>query len=382
MPAFAFRHIKDLYPSFWKKGVQMIDGMTLEMSTKSGQPNGHTQDGQTEIEISGWASRATLDIISQAGIGYDFGALKDPNTHLIRTYRQVFEPSRAARLLGLLFLFLPGFLVQRLPVKRNSQVVAAAKVIRSTCMDAIKRKRALSSEERKAQGIDILSIAMDSGGFSDENLVDQMMTFLAAGHETTATSLTWAAYRLCKSPDVQGRLREEIRAHLPSPNDHDAVINDKDIDSLPYLNAVTQEVLRFHPPIGLTPRTTARDTTIAGHYVPKGTRVMIAMLAVNQSKELWGEDATEFKPERWLGGKRAGNGGADSNYAMMTFLHGPRSCIGQAFARGEFKCLLALLVGRLEMILEDPDYVPEIKEAVTSKPAGGLKVLAKVLDGW
>jgi cytochrome P450 len=215
-----------------------------------------------------------------------------------------------------------------------------------------------------------------------------MMTFLAAGHETTASSMIWAIYLLCVHPEIQTRLREEIRANLPSLDSEESV-NSQQIDHMPYLNAVCSEVLRYFPPVPLTPRIAARNTTIIGQKIPKGTRVMLVPWAVNRSEELWGPDAAKFDPERWIpsdSNPSSANGGAASNYSFLTFLHGPRSCIGQGFAKSEFACLLAAWVGRFEFQINDERELDEknlvIKGGVTSKPANGLFVKTKVIPGW
>ena len=101
-----------------------------------------------------------------------------------------------------------------------------------------------------------------------------------------------------------------------------------------------------------------------------------------------GEDAHEFKPERWLNkdGKANAKGGADSNYAFLTFLHGPRSCIGQRFAQAEFACLLAAWVGRYESTFEEDSPISrgdfDIQGGVTSKPKDGLWCKLKEVPGW
>jgi cytochrome P450 len=100
------------------------------------------------------------------------------------------------------------------------------------------------------------------------------------------------------------------------------------------------------------------------------------------SKEHWGLDADQFKPERWLAAGKANTGGAESNYSYLTFLHGPRSCIGREFARAEFATLLASWVGRFDMEFGDKDFVLDIAGGVTSKPRNGLKVRMTPLDGW
>lgn len=193
MPAFAFRHIKDLYPTFWSKSREAVTAMTEAVKAKElresiGERNIETKEDVT-IEVGEWASRATLDIIGVAGMGQDFGAIRDPDTVLNKTYRTVFKPSRQAQILGLLNLFLPGWFVRNLPIKRNGDIEAAANIIRTTCRQLIRAKKE-KLEKNELTDVDILSVALESGGFSEENLIDQLMTFLAAGHETTASAMT------------------------------------------------------------------------------------------------------------------------------------------------------------------------------------------------
>ncbi|EDO02304.1 hypothetical protein SS1G_04780 [Sclerotinia sclerotiorum 1980 UF-70] len=363
MPAFAFRHNGN-------------DG-NIDQPGK----------GVAIIEAMQWASRMTLDIIGTAGLGKDFGAIQDPNTLLNRTYRTVFKPTRSAQILGFLQLFLPGWFVKRIPIKRNGEIEEAAETIRSVCRDLIREKKA-KLEKKELTDVDILSVALESGGFPDENLIDQLMTFLAAGHETTASAMAWAIYLLCAYPEVQSRLREEVRAKLPSP-DSTATVTNQDIDYMPYLNAVCNEILRYFPPVPLTLREAAVDTIISGHRIPKGTRVMLIPWAINKDEKMWGPSARKFNPDRWLpenGDSHNTSGGSSSNYAFLTFLHGPRSCIGQAFAKAEFAILLATWIGRFEFELRDKKMMDEknldIKGGVTAKPAKGLYVKVKVREGW
>ncbi|KAI9762443.1 MAG: hypothetical protein M4579_000419 [Chaenotheca gracillima] len=382
MPAFAFRHVKDLYATFWAKSSDMSNRIASEV-TRIAETEKSGGEATALIDIAGWASRATLDIIGLAGMGQDFGALADPDAELSRTYRMIFEPTKQARIMGLMSLFVPPRIVRNLPLQRNNDMEAGIAVIRETARRMIRQKKE-KLEKNQETGVDILSVALESGGFTESNLIDQMMTFLAAGHETTATATTWAVYYLCKYPEVQTRLRNEIRARLPSVSEG-AEITSQDVDNVPYLHAVCNEILRIQPPVPITIRETAHDTNILGHPIPGDTRVILAISAVNKSRELWGPTADSFDPDRWIDAEtgRANNmGGATSNYAFMTFLHGPRSCIGQAFARAEFACLVASLAGRFEMELPDPDFVPEVKGGITARPKGGLQVRLKVVDGW
>lgn len=227
----------------------------------------------------------------------------------------------------------------------------------------------------------ILSVAIESGGFTDEGLVNQMMTFLIAGHETTASALSFAICMLCKHPEIQSRLRNEVRSSLPDPRSPISSISSDDLDRLPYLNAVCHEVLRLYSPVPVTVRVAAQDTTLIGHFIPKGTSIFISPWATNANKDFWGEDAADFNPDRWVGEGKANTGGIENNYAFLTFLHGPRSCIGQSFAKGEFACLLAAWAGTFETRFASADYVMQVTNGLTPRPKD-LEVKVQVLEEW
>ncbi|PNS14191.1 Cytochrome P450 94C1 [Sphaceloma murrayae] len=357
-PAFNFRHVKDLYSTFWGKAVELIERVHDDIANPS--PD-HTREAHVR-EVGDYTSRATLDIIGVAGMGQDFGSIADPGNALSQVYKTVFTPPKGQRYLQMASLILPTWVMQNLPLKRNQEIFAARRTVRATCRDLIASKRYRKSRTDH----DILSVAMQSGGFNDEELINQMMTFLVAGHETTSTAMLWAIYLLCQHPDIQTRLRTEIHSRLPSPRTKDGRrISAHQIDSLPYLSAVCNEVLRIWAPVSLTMRVAAKNTTILDHPIPKGTTIIICPWATNNSFEQWGGDARTFDPERWLKDGQANKGGAESNYSFLTFLHGPRSCIGEKFARAEFACLLAAWIGRFECAFETEGYVAEIGGGIT-----------------
>ena len=286
-----------------------------------------------------------------------------------------------------------------------------------TCHSLIAEKRhILQSQstpsevtEKEAANRDILSVALTSGNFSDDDLANQLMTFLVAGHETSAAAFSWSVYELCRSPQIQARLRQEVCAYLgPYLGPEDEVesadrkasrITAEIIDTMPYLSAFVAEVLRLWPPAPLTIRVADRDTSILGEFIPKDTVLMLSPWAINRSSALWGPDSLEFKPERWLGkatpnhekdattngethhdakgkpfptakSEQANNaGGAESNFAQMTFLHGPRSCIGQGFAVGELKCLVASWVWSFkETRFATDGYELKVANGIAARP--------------
>ncbi|RHZ43903.1 cytochrome P450 [Aspergillus thermomutatus] len=381
MPAFSFRHIKDLYPIFWSKSAEMARRLETEITSTHSNNKG-------VVEVRRWATRATLDIIGLAGLGHDFDSLQTPNSSLMWQYRQMRQdPSRLESALTTCLLFLTDYadqIVSLLPTKRMAQIKAASQAVRTVCHGVLEAKKKEKTSGSSGQGgSDITTVALDSRMFTDSELVDQMMTFLAAGHGTTSHALQWAVYALCKHPEIQDRLREEIRSNLPSVTDGGSAVSATDLDSLPYLRAVCSETLRFYPPVPSTIREALHDTTVAGYHVPKGTVFTISPAVTNVDSELWGSDAGEFNPERWMKEGCANSGGVSNHFGFLTFLQGPRSCIGATFAKAELASLLAVLVGRFRMELEDPNKEEELtKRGVGAAPADGVRARFEVIEGW
>jgi cytochrome P450 len=369
MPAFSFRHIKELYPVFWSKAQELVHGIEKELS----------EGPSTEIDIVDWASRASLDIIGSAGMGHEFKSLSDPSIEdTMKMYGSMVKQSRGAKLLTVLQLVLPSIITDYLPFQRNMGVLAASRAARETSQRLINAKKVQMAAKEKLSP-DIISTALESGHFTDEGLVDTMMTFLAAGHETSAAALTWTVFLLAKNHDIQDRLREEIRQNVDGLG---AEVDSKKLDGLSYLHAVCQESLRLYAPIPFTVRDALKDTSILGTFVPRGTMVILCPWAINRAHELWGPDADEFNPERWMAPGQANSGGSKNNYANLTFLHGPRSCIGQKFSLAELMALTCALVGRYRFDIAKDYEVRDITDGIVAKPSNGLKVSVEAVQGW
>lgn len=183
---------------------------------------------------------------------------------------------------------------------------------------------------------------------------------------------------------MQSRLREEV---LQALKIQDPPIDSGDLSSvlegLPLLNGVINETLRLFPTVPLTLREAMRDSRLGDYVIPKGTSIVLSMWQMNRSNLVWGPDSLEFKPERWINadGKPNQSGGAAVNYQMLTFLHGPRSCIGQAFAKAELRCLIATLLGTFRWDLDMDNELVIPKGVITMKPANGLYLKMTALDG-
>lgn len=118
MPAFAFRHIKDLYPVFWTKSQELIQALSTHMvkaANEASKPENSAEASKTSADVGHWASRVTLDIIGVAGLGQDFNAIQNPESPLNVTYRTIFSPSRSGQILAVLGFILPRWLLRSLP---------------------------------------------------------------------------------------------------------------------------------------------------------------------------------------------------------------------------------------------------------------------------
>ena len=160
---------------------------------------------------------------------------------------------------------------------------------------------------------------------------------------------------------------------------------EQSLEDLPLLNAVCNETLRLYPTVPVTVRIASRDTTVMENFIPQNTLFLLSPWATNRNSKLWGPDSMQFVPERWIDketGKANNTGGVSSNYCQLTFLHGPRSCIGEKFAKAELKALIAVFVGAfsMETVRETGNPIPA--GAITSKPHDGMHLKLKVVDGW
>ncbi|KAE8355871.1 cytochrome P450 [Aspergillus coremiiformis] len=386
-PSFSAKNVRALYSLMWEKTGLLMEELEKEIKRHPMDgANGKSEEGKVEMSV--WASRLTLDIIGPAAMGRDFRSLHTSANKVADIFLAILEPTKEKMVFLVFNFLLPQWLARRIPWRLNKALDDEIRFLRELCRDIVHEKRAsitATKETIKELEADILATMMLGGDFTDDELIDQMLTFLAAGHETTANAFTWACYLLARYPDVQARLRAEVRERIPSGN---GSITWSGLETLPLLNGVCQEVLRLYPTVPITAREAIRDSIVAGKHIPKGTRILLCPYAINRSPEFWGNDSEEFKPERWIDTAKNGqpvvnnNGGASTNFALITFLHGHRSCIGKDFARAELRCAIAGLVGRFRFEMQDPKQKIHIAGAVTNKPVEGMHLRMSRVDDW
>lgn len=368
MPAFTVSHIRELTTLFWEKCIQMTDLMEAEAKRRP----------QAPLSVNEWASRAALDNIGIAGMGYDFDTLGHPENEVRRHYERInVKPHPVLNWIGLLSNFMGLGLLLSLPFKKNREISKGAAYVRSLARKVIQERKAkIYASKGVSERKDIISVALASGGFTSEELVEYVMVFTSAGHESTAATFEWATYELGRNPEMQKRLRDEIHANTASAKDLDAT----QLGNLPYLSAVCNETLRVYPFTSMVVKVAERDTTILGERVPQGTLTCYVPAATNLDPELWGPNAQEFDPERWMEPGQAGSGGAASNYAMLTFSAGVRNCLGHAFARAELLCLVAAIVGKFNVTLANPDTAGIVSPGQVTRSRDGVHVRLQPLN--
>ncbi|KAJ7486927.1 cytochrome P450 [Mycena latifolia] len=363
-PAFGAPQVRELTGIFVEKSLELRDIWASQVSNAG---------GTVRVDVLLWLSRATLDIIGLAGFNYHFNSLSgsESATELGVAFSTIFTTGMQMNPLRMLRANVPA--LQIIPTKvdkiiKTSQATMM-RIGRKLLQDS-KNEMAESGTFEKGRSRDLLSLlvrantAKDipaSQRLSDEDVLAQVPTFLIAGHETTSSATTWALYALTQNTGAQTRLREEL---LGLETDHPSM---DQLNALPYLDCVVRETLRIHAPVPGTVRCAAQDdvvplatpfTDVDGVVheslkVTKGQTIMIPILAMNRDPAIWGPDALEFKPERWesqtISNTLPGIWGH-----MLTFLGGPRACIGYRFSLVETKALLFTLVRAFEFELAVP----------------------------
>jgi cytochrome P450 len=206
---------------------------------------------------------------------------------------------------------------------------------------------------------------------SDEQLRDEVMTLLLAGHETTAVSLSWTWYLLAQYPEVEKKLWSELRAVL---NGRSPGV--QDLSRLPYTERVVKEAMRLYPPAWAIVRNSLKDCDIGGYRVPAGATIMMSQWVMHRDPRYY-DQPERFNPDRWLDGRTKDA----PKFIYFPFGGGPRTCIGASFAAMEAALLLAAIAQRYQ-IRVTPDFPVEPLPTITLRPKYGIKVtLTQRVDG-
>ncbi len=298
---------------------------------------GETMTDFARATGEGWADGARLDILPEmreytlrvlgktlldVDIDRTAGALEP----LLGALRERLDPRS-----------LSAYVPLWVPTPTNRRVRTARADFEATLDDIIAERQAEAAQTREARD-DVLSLllSLDETTMSRERLGHQLLTFLVAGHDTTALTLTYTWFLLGHHPEVQERLHAELQEQI---GDRDPM--PEDLFELPYLEKVLTEVLRLYPPAFTTFRQPTKPVTLGGYDIEPDAQLTIPQWLVHRDGR-WYDDPDTFRPERWTDEFEA----TIPDYAYYPFGGGPRHCIGMRFARMEAKLAIATLAQR------------------------------------
>ncbi|KAI0721412.1 PAH-inducible cytochrome P450 monooxygenase PC-PAH 1 [Cerioporus squamosus] len=345
-------------------------------------------DSGKRFNVLAWLTRCTLDIIGEVGFDVQFGAMDNKLAPVMEAYKDMFAdsiafPSKFTLIFRALWYYIPTPIlkyVKYLPGKDHARLRKTLKLINEYSKKLIdeKTEAVLAGGDEKKK--DIMSILVRANAaeigkerLTDEEMIAQMATFLLAGHETTASTLSWLLWELSRHPEYQSKMREEIkaiRARVAARGDEDFSVND--LDSMTYCLAAMKEVLRLHPIAYLTERQATRDDVLPLAYpitlatgetvneipIPKGTTCRISNWGYNRLTQIWGADANEFNPMRFIEQEKMGETYVGVTSNLMTFSAGLQACIGWRFSIIEMQALLVELIEKFEFNVAEGN--PEI----------------------
>ncbi|TDZ38726.1 Bifunctional cytochrome P450/NADPH--P450 reductase [Colletotrichum spinosum] len=345
MPAFGPLSIRNMFDEMHDIATQL----TLKWARYG---------SETQIMVTDDFTRLTLDTLALCSMGYRFNSYYSPTLHPFIEAMGDFlveagnKPRRPP---------LPGVFFRGRDQKFNDDI----EILRSTAREVLESRK---TEGDKSSRRDLLTAMLEGVDtktgkkMTDESIMDNLITFLIAGHETTSGLLSFAFYQLLKHPEAYQKAQQEVDNVVGKGQ-----IKVDHLSKLPYINGVLRETLRINATIPLFTVEAFEDTLLAGKYPVKAGETIINLLAKSHLDPLvYGEDANEFKPERMF----------DDSFNRLQqefpnswkpFGNGMRACIGRPFAWQEALLVMVMLLQNFNFVL-DPNYTFGVKQTLTIKP--------------
>ena len=354
--AFSMKSVQQMYGTVIGKAQQLVQQLNKQLTKSS------------TVDISVWVACYTQDIIGSVGFHYEMNSLSGD-----LTYRHAAEDilrecwARVVRL----FPFQDSEL--------QSRGRAGIQLMHNTIKTVIAQRQSAGVSGKDTDILAVMMRAADdpsktfppAGYDLQSQYVNQTLLFLIAGADTTSSALNSALYFLAKYPQYQHKLRDEL-------NTLDCTVAQQTyvsaLGKLPYMNAIINETLRLRPSASTVTRKLLKSPDNANHTIrlPSGLLVTDNMnldcqiLQVQTSTQIWGNDAHEFKPDRWLQSDIKFDNQYELKHVFLPFLHGPRACIGQYLAKIEMLVAIDIIVRQYEQqLVKEPQFECAISMAYT-----------------
>ncbi|KAI0056668.1 cytochrome P450 [Artomyces pyxidatus] len=379
-PVFSNKHMRSMTPLFHQITHQLRSVLLEKVAA-----------GPREVDLLDWFGRLALELVAQGGLGYSFDSLNPhkedtesdfgtaikqfvPHLSAFWVFRTIFPvvsrwPSRVLR-----------FGVKCLPLPTLTRLVKVVDIMHENTKHVFdeKKEALLNGDQEFRERMDIISILMrenvkvsQEDKMPDDEIIGQMASLIFAATDTTSTALSRIIHLLSMHPEVQNKLRKELTDAYAAAGNNE--LGYDELVELPYLDAICRETLRVYPPLNFIVRVCSKDVSIplsqpiqttagpiSSLFIPRDTSIWIGIRFLNCDPNIWGPDASEWKPERWLSPhpqsvSDARIPGIYSN--MMTFIGGGRACIGFKFSQLEMKVVLAQLIRSFRFSLTQAEVV-------------------------
>ncbi|MFD1600357.1 cytochrome P450 [Halobellus rarus] len=330
-------------PAFYR---ERLNTYVPEMRSTAEETVEQWRDGMV-VDVNDTMTATTMDVLGRTLFGVDVTenpVVSEASDAILAK----FDTNR-------FWSFLPG----RLPTPTNRRYRRKLDELQQFVDELAQQRRKREYDNR---GDDLLSILVgfvESSDLTREEFRDNIITFLFAGHETTALGLTYTLLCLAQHPDEQAALREEVNTVC------DGDLTAEDLPKLEQTENAISEAMRLYPPVYMFFRETARDVELQGYTIPEGTTLVLPQWTVHRDPALW-DDPETFRPERFAAENR-------QEYAYFPFGGGPRHCIGMRFARMEMKTILAAILSEYSFeLVSDPN--PKLITSTNLRPAEPIEI--------
>ena len=309
-----------IQPAFGRQNVHQLLGVMVECCDRRASRWAKLVAAGADINITGETSEFALELILKSIFGTDYAA------RIVANGENPF-----------------AFLSQ--DSARDLRVVLKLRELRDLLFEIIASRR----RARQDDGSDFLSMYIkttdkDGVGFSDKELLDELMTLIIAGFETSANTLSWVWYLLSRHPDVETRLLEEAKRIVPNVS----AVSYESLADMKFTQQVLEETLRLYPPVWLFTRRAIKDDQLTNYDVAPGTDIYLSPFILHRTEDYW-PNADRFDPDRF-----ALDNQLKKELPFFPFSLGPRRCLGEYFSFLEMKVHIGLLLPRFRMRSENP----------------------------
>ena len=349
-----------IQPAFHRQRIASFGPLMTDAAEKMLARWQRHADSGRPLDVAAEMMHVTLKIVGKALFGVEIGDQADALAHatLVVLDHIVFRAKTLA--------VLPPWL----PTPGNWRARRAQQTLEEAVQQTIQARRAGPAHPAATTATDLLAMLMAARdaqtgqGMSDQQLRDEIMTMLIAGHETVASALAWTWHLLAGAPEVEARLHAEVDRVLAGRTP-----TVEDLPNLPYTAQVFDEALRLYPPAWIITRKALADDEIGGYRIPAGALVVASPYVTQRDARFW-PDPDVFEPERFLPERTADR----PRFAYYPFGGGPRLCIGAHFAAVEAGLIIAATAQRF-CLRRTPGQQVAVEPSVTLRPQHGLLMM-------